>query len=65
MDANSKLGPDFMKGDPHPQSDNGKILAGIIKRNALIVMNSSSKKCKGAITRRRMTKKVKKALLTL
>ena len=59
MDANSKLGPDFIKGDPHPQSENGKILAGIIKRNALIVMNSSSEKCKGVITRRRITKKVK------
>ena len=35
MDANSKLGPDMIKGDPHAQSDNGKILAAIIKRNAL------------------------------
>ena len=24
MDANSKLGPDMIKGDPHAQSDNGK-----------------------------------------
>ena len=35
MDANSKLGPDLMNGDPHAQSDNGTLLAGIIKRNAL------------------------------
>ena len=59
MDANSKLGPEFIKGDPHKQSENHKILADIIKRNALIVMNGSSKKCKGKITRSRITKKVK------
>ena len=56
MDANSKLGPDLIKGDPHEQSDNGRLLAGIIKRNALIVMNNSEQKCKGKITRRRITK---------
>ena len=59
MDANSKLGPEIVSGDPHEQSENGKILIGIIKRNALIVMNSSTEKCKGRITRRRITKKVK------
>ena len=47
MDANSKLGPEIVSGDPHEQSENGKILIGIIKRNALIVMNSSTEKCKG------------------
>ena len=56
MDANSKLGPDIIKGDPHEQSENGKLLAAIIKRNALIVMNNSEQKCKGKITRRRITK---------
>ena len=55
MDANSKLGPDIIKGDPHEQSGNGKLLAAIIKRNALIVMNNSEQKCKGKITRRRIT----------
>ena len=30
MDSNSKLGPDMIKNDPHGQSGNGKILAGII-----------------------------------
>ena len=47
MDANSKLGLELVKGDPHKQSENGKILEGIIKRNALIVMNNSEEKCKG------------------
>ena len=36
---------------------NGKLLAGIIKRNALLVMNNSETKCKGKITRRRTTRK--------
>ena len=31
MDANSKLGPEYIKEDPHSQSQNGHILSGIIK----------------------------------
>jgi hypothetical protein len=59
MDGNSKLGPGIIPGDPHSQSDNGKILAAIIKRNDLCVLNSSNVKCKGRITRQRVTKKKK------
>ena len=59
MDANSKLGPEMIKGDPHCQSENGKLLAAIIKRHALVVMNNSKKKCSGIITRRRITSKTK------
>ena len=33
-----------------------KILAAIIKRNALSVINNSENKCKGKITRKRSTK---------
>ena len=58
MYANSKLGPTIIKGDPHVQSENGKLLAGIIVRNALHVINNS-KKCIGRITRKRITKKKK------
>ena len=58
FDANSKLGPDVIKGDPHTESENGKILNEIIRRNALVVMNSIQHKCNGLITRRRVTKKV-------
>ena len=58
MDANSKLGPNIIEGDPHKQSDNGKILANILKRNALIVMNGIKTKCSGIITRSRITSKV-------
>ena len=59
MDANSKLGPDVIAGDPHKQSENGKILHDIIKRNVLTVMNGLRNKCTGRITRRRITSKVK------
>ena len=55
MDANSKLGPQIIKGDPHRQSDNGKILSEVINRNALVVMNSVEEKCSGVITRKRCT----------
>ena len=59
MDANSKLGPEIFSGDPHAQSENGKILSNIIERNALTVMNGMVSKCRGSITRRRITCKVK------
>ena len=32
MDSNSKLGPEFIAQDPHQQSTNGKLLAGIKQR---------------------------------
>ena len=56
MDSNSKLGPEIVSNDPHEQSPNGQILAGIIQRHGLIVANSINEKCQGAITRRRETK---------
>ena len=61
FDANSKLGPTLIQGDPHAQSGNGKILAGIIQRNALFVVNNSEEKCAGKLTRQRSTKKRKEA----
>ena len=57
MDANAKLGPNVIEGDPHEQSENGKLLHEIIVRNALIVMNNMKTKCIGKITRKRVTKK--------
>ena len=41
MDANSKLGPDYIPGDPHKITPNGKLLAGVIDRQNLIVVNGS------------------------
>ena len=55
MDANSKLGPDYIKNDPHEQSENGKILAEIIERNALTVVNGMDQIASGLITRERHT----------
>jgi hypothetical protein len=59
LDANSKLGPQVIQGDPHAQSDNGKILSGIIEKNELCVINNSGKKCTGKIPRQRITKRRK------
>ena len=56
MDANSKLGPKVIPGDPHPQSENnGKMLQDIIDRHALIVVNGMEEIRSGVITRERIT----------
>ena len=55
MDANSKLGPKYIEGDPHSMSDNGKILESIIRRHALIVANGLKRKRRGIITRQKTT----------
>ena len=55
MDANSKLGPHYIEGDPHGQSKNGKLLADILDRHALIVLNGLQEKRTGIITRQRTT----------
>ena len=55
MDANSKLGPDIVKGDPDQQSKNGKVLEKVISDNNLIVVNGTDL-CNGIITRYRKTK---------
>ena len=54
MDANSKLGYQFIPNDPKPQSRNGKMLGEIIINNDLIVVNGT-KLCQGLITRFRQT----------
>ena len=54
MDANGKLGPDFISRDPHSQSKNGKFLEKFITDNNLIVVNGSNL-CEGLITRKRVT----------
>ena len=56
MDANSKLGSEFIPNDPHSQSQNGRILAGILRRHGLVVANGMEGKCTGLITRKRVTK---------
>ena len=59
LDANSKLGPEWISEDPHEQTANGKILSDLLKRNDLFVINGLKSKCFGKITRRRITKKVR------
>ena len=55
LDANSKLGPKYIPGDIHNQSDNGKLLAALIDRHGMVIGNSMTE-CKGLITRNRITK---------
>ena len=43
MDANSKLGSEYIPGDVKPQSKNGKILAKGIDDNDLIVVNGTQR----------------------
>ena len=54
IDANSKLGPEYITKDPHSMTPNDKILSDILKRHVLIVANGTTK-CTGTITRQRST----------
>ena len=55
MDANSKLGTEYIPGDNHKMSKNGEILAEIIEKNALVVANGLRGKFEGIVTRQRTT----------
>ena len=55
MDANSKLGPEYIPGDLHNMSKNGEVLSEIIEKNALIVANGLPDKSEGVVTRQRIT----------
>ena len=52
-DANAKLGPDWIKNDPHSISENGLLLADMITRQNLSIVNMSDKCVGGPITRSR------------
>ena len=56
MDANSKIGANIIKDDPHVQTANGKLLNGIIERHGLLLLNGLKDVCEGAITRKRVIK---------
>ena len=49
LDANAKVGPEIVTGDPNPVSENGKILLDLVKRQGLYIANSDPR-CKGTIT---------------
>ena len=55
LDANAKLGPSVIRGDPNEMSENGEIMFNIVKRNNLTLANATAK-CSGTITRHRITK---------
>ena len=52
-DANAKMGPTVIPGDPHPMSGNGRMLHEMLKRQDLVTINSSPKCTGGPITRSR------------
>ena len=56
FDANSKMGPQYIPGDPHSMSGNGKIIEGLLERYALSVANANVGKSKGVVTRERTTR---------
>ena len=63
LDANSKLGPMIISGDPHPQSKNGKLLEDLVNDNDLVVVNRLDI-CQGKITRFRKTiKRTEKSII--
>ena len=55
MDANAKLGPRLIPNDPKNMSRNGKVLAAVMERHALTVVNGMKDKCTGVITREMST----------
>ena len=67
LDANCKLGPEYIPGDPNKMSKNGEIMSDIIDRNALIVVNGLVEKCDGVVTRQRNTEdgRVEKSAIDL
>ena len=53
MDANSWLGSDYIKNDPHKQNKNGELFASFLSRNQNINVLNASNLCEGLITRQR------------
>ena len=40
MDANAKVGPEIIPGDPNSRSQNGELLLGLVKRRGLAIVNA-------------------------
>ena len=63
MDANGKVENTCIQGDPNNMSANGRLLVDLIRRENLVLVNSSPV-CSGVITRHRVTQeKVEKSIL--
>ena len=54
LDANAKVGHEYIDGDPHSISSNGILLINVIEQNNLRLCNADEK-CDGLITRERNT----------
>lgn len=52
MDANAKIGKDYIKGDPHTMSSNGRLFLDVSLRQHLVIANTLDF-CEGVITRER------------
>ena len=61
LDAHAKVGSPVLESDPNDQSNNGKLLMEMIKRQNLFLLNASDL-CQGKITRHRITKMEKRNL---
>ena len=55
LPANAKLGRNILPHDPHPISNNGKLLRDVIRRQNLSCLNAHEL-CQGSITRHRKTR---------
>ena len=55
MVANAKLGKNYIRGDIHELSQNGRLLLNLVERFNLLVVNSTAK-CNGIVTRMKRVK---------
>ena len=55
MDGNLWAGPHIVKGDPHDQNSNGKLLKNFLCENPHLTIVNTLDKCEGVITRERST----------
>ena len=55
MDGNLWAGPNIVKGDPHEQNANGKMLDEFLSNNPHLTVVNSLEICEGTITRERKT----------
>ena len=56
FDGNLWLGNEMIKDDPNPMNSNGKLFKEFLDRNSNLHMVNGTEKCKGSITRQRITK---------
>ena len=57
MDGNLWIGTNYVKGDPHEQNTNGRLLEDFLKKNKNLTLVNGLDLCEGTITRERKTVK--------